>query len=257
MACGRGWARVTPAGAESGVPSPAADLPPALILASASPRRADLLAALGVAFTVRAADVDETPRPDEPPDAYVERLARAKARAIAAAVGTEAILGGEALVIAADTIVVLDGHLLGKPTGPADARIMLAALSDQTHEVKTGVAVAAIAAHGPIATDVCTTSVTFRALDQAEIDWYVATGEPLDKAGAYGIQGWGGIFVERITGSYHNVVGLPIHTVDDLLRLHGRPLRAWTTRASPNEPVREAVAPTTRTPTGSADSTKR
>ncbi len=246
-------------------------MPPPLILASASPRRADLLASLGLPFTVRAADIDETPRPDEAADDYVERLARAKAAVVATSTGATAAAGTSAtaaagtseatpeigaLVIAADTVVVLDGRLLGKPADSAEARVMLSALSGRTHEVKTGVAIAALAAHGPIVTDVCTTSVTFRALDQAEIEWYIATGEPLDKAGAYGIQGWGGTFVERISGSYHNVVGLPIHTVDDLLRLHGRPLRAWTTRASPNEPVGVAVPSTTRTPTGSADSTK-
>jgi septum formation protein len=176
-----------------------ADLPD-LFLASASPRRADLLRTLGLTFTVRAADVDESVRTGEDPAAYVERVARAKAAAVAAQEPA-------AVVVAADTTVVVDGRILGKPTDAADARTTLRALAGRTHEVLTAV----VAAGGErTASAVARTEVRFAPMTDAELDWYVATGEPLDKAGAYGIQGAGGLFVERIDGSYHNVVGLPL-----------------------------------------------
>jgi septum formation protein len=212
-----------------------ADAAPTLILASASPRRAELLAALGVPFIVSAADVDETPLAGEAAAAYVERLARAKAAAIAApdvravAPVVPAPAAG-ALVVAADTTVVLDGRLLGKPADAADATATLGMLAGRTHEVCTGVAVAPLGDPAAAVVGVCTTSVRFRALDDAEIDRYVATGEPLDKAGSYGIQGLGGLLVDGIDGSYPNVVGLPLTTLDALLRTFGHPLATFARR---------------------------
>jgi septum formation protein len=184
---------------------------PHLILASGSPRRRELLEGLGLTFTVRPADVDETPHPGEDPVAYVERLAREKAEWQAAP--------GE-LVLAADTTVFLGSEILGKPEDPSDAHRMLRALSGRTHEVATGVAVH----HPPSATTpartlstVERTTVTFATLTDEEITWYIATNEPMDKAGAYAIQGLGGLFVPRIEGSYSNVVGLPVSVVYGLL----------------------------------------
>jgi septum formation protein len=173
---------------------------PRLILASASPRRRELLAGLGLTPPVRPVDVDETPRDGEPAADCVLRLARAKA---------EAGAGPGELVLAADTLVVLDGRILGKPAGPEEAAAMLARLAGRDHLVQTGVAVrdgdtAAVAAA------VETTRVTIAPLSAGRIAGYVATGEPLDKAGAYAIQGLGALFVERIEGNYSNVVGLPL-----------------------------------------------
>lgn len=181
-----------------------------LILASASPRRAELLRAAGIDFTVRVADVDETQWPDEPPRAYVLRLSRAKAQAVAS---------GAELVLGADTTVVINKETAGKPVDAADAKRMLQALSGQWHEVLTAVTLV----QGDHAlSEVEVTRVKFAALSEAEIDWYVATGEPMDKAGAYGIQGYASRFVERIEGSYSNVVGLPVHMVYRMLREEDR-----------------------------------
>jgi septum formation protein len=189
---------------------------PALLLASGSPRRADLLRTLGVAFRVLDVEVDETTRMGEAPVDYVRRLARDKARA------GHAVAGDASLpVLAADTTVVLDGAILGKPLDDADARAMLARLAGRTHEVLTGVAV--IDARGLPVDTVLATRVRFRALTPAEIAAYVASGEPLDKAGAYGIQGLGGALVERIEGSYSNVVGLPLAETLALLDAAGVP----------------------------------
>jgi septum formation protein len=174
-----------------------------LVLASGSPRRRELLAHLGVPFTVVAADVDETPRPGEGPVELVRRLAAAKAAAV----------DGDP-VLAADTVVELDGEILGKPADAAAARRMLARLSGRSHHVHTGVA---LRAGERLDVEVVTTAVTFAALTPEAIEWYVATGEPLDKAGAYAIQGAGGVFVESIHGSASNVVGLPLATVARLL----------------------------------------
>ena len=179
-----------------------ADLP-GLVLASGSPRRRELLAQLGLTFDVVSPDVDETPHPAERPVALVRRLARAKAAAVAGAV-----------VRAADTTVELDGEILGKPVDDADARRMLRRLSGRAHKVHTGVAVRA--GEG-VAAEVVTTIVTFVPLQPPVIDWYVGTGEPLDKAGSYAIQGHGGVFVEHVRGSVSNVVGLPLTTVARLL----------------------------------------
>lgn len=161
-----------------------------------------------VGFDVRVipADIDETARPDEGPFELVERLARAKAEAVAAAHAAS-----DETVIAADTIVALDGKLLGKPADEADARRMLRALSGKTHQVATGVR---IARGERIDSFVDITDVAFYELSDTEIDAYVATGEPMDKAGAYGIQGkHGRMLVERIDGDFYNVVGLPIAKV--------------------------------------------
>ena len=183
-----------------------------LILASASPRRAELLEAAGIPFTVEPADVDETAHPDEPPRDYVVRVARLKAHAVASR------RGRDAPILAADTTVVTGGRMLGKPSGAADARGMLRALSGTVHDVHTGMA---LVDHGGEATDVVTTRVWFSCLSDEEIEWYVRTGEPEGKAGAYAIQGRGSRFVERIDGSWANVVGLPVAVLYRLLQRAG------------------------------------
>jgi septum formation protein len=180
-----------------------------LVLASASPRRAELLRTAGFAFEVRPADVDETPRPAEPPAAYALRVARDKALAAA-----ERVNRYDAWILAADTVVVADGEILGKPTGPADARRMLSMLSGVVHEVLTAVVVRH--AEGETS-EVVSTRVRFTPLSAAEIDWYVESGEPDGKAGAYAIQGLGSRFVDWIEGSWSNVVGLPVATVYRML----------------------------------------
>lgn len=178
-----------------------------IILASRSPRRAELLAAAGIAFEVLAAEVDETPRPNEDPAAYVERLAIDKARAVLA-------LRPGARVLGADTTVTIDGHILGKPEHDADAARMLRMLSGRAHLVHTGVALAS--ARG-IKSAVDTTRVWFDAMTDEDISWYVATREPVDRAGAYAIQGFASRFIPRIEGSYSNVVGLPVAMVSSIL----------------------------------------
>ena len=187
---------------------------PRLVLASQSPRRRELLEALGLAIEVRPAHVDETPRPGEGPAEYVLRVAREKARAVPGDV-----------VLGADTAVVLRGAVLGKPADADDARRMLRALSGQVHEVLTGVCVRRNAGAMGVELDaLVTTTVRFARIGAAEIDWYVATGEPLDKAGAYAIQGAGGAFVESVDGSVSSVVGLPVAETAQLLRRAGLPL---------------------------------
>ena len=173
-----------------------------MILASASPRRIDILRQAGYSPVVRPQDVDETPLSDEHPCALVERLARAKAMACAGACGTDET------IVAADTIVWdEDGDVLGKPANEAEAAEMLRTLSGKRHHVSTGVAVVA---GGELTSFVETTDVWFFELTDDEIAAYVATGDPLDKAGAYGYQSLGCTLVERIEGDYYNVVGLPI-----------------------------------------------
>jgi len=196
------------------VETPASRAGRTLVLASSSPRRRELLARLGVEFEVRASDVDETPAPRETPRALVRRLALAKARAVCRP--------GE-LTLGADTIVALGDEPLGKPADAADASRMLGRLSNRSHEVWTGVA---LVAHEGGALPVervaeCRTEVVFRALTAAEIAAYVASGEPLDRAGAYAIQGGAAPFVERIEGDYDNVVGLPVDLVRSLLEESG------------------------------------
>ena len=178
-----------------------------LVLASGSPRRRELVGRLGVAFVVEAADIDETPHPDEDPIVYVERLARTKAAAVAGDV-----------VLAADTTVALDGEIIAKPDGDAGARDMLRRLAARTHLVHTGVGVR----RGErVESLVETTEVDLRPLTDREISWYVATGEPHDKAGGYGLQGAGGAFVTAIRGCTSNVIGLPLHRTVELLRTVG------------------------------------
>jgi septum formation protein len=181
-----------------------------LILASASPRRADLLRAAGIEVDVRPADVDESIRPAEPPGDYVCRVAFAKARAISEGLP-------ERLVLGADTTVVVDGEILGKPGDADDARRMLRLLSGRPHVVMTGVALLGRNGKGAVAdTAVASTTVEFAPLSDQEIDWYVATDEPMGKAGAYAIQGLASRFVTRVEGSYSNVVGLPVALVYEM-----------------------------------------
>ena len=186
---------------------------PNIILASNSPRRKGLLTQIGLSFTVAPADVDESVLPGESPEAYAVRVALDKARIAAER-------AGEGIVIAADTIVVVGDIILGKPSGPADARRMLSMLSGRGHEVITGLAVVD-AATGRFTVRTSATQVWFRELSDREIASYVATDEPLDKAGAYGIQERGALLVERIEGCYSNVVGLPLSLLGEMLREFG------------------------------------
>jgi septum formation protein len=205
-----------------------------LVLASASPRRRELLTQAGFTFEVRPAHIPEEPKPGEDPIAYVVRLAREKAEAVyreislkglgfsraasdqieAGALAPEGSLSERLTVLGADTTVILDNHILGKPEDAADAARMLRLLSGRTHRVITGVAVV---------TDACTevaaevTAVKFLTLSDEEIAAYIATGEPMDKAGAYAIQGRAARWIPRIEGDYFNVVGLPIALVSTLL----------------------------------------
>lgn len=185
------------------------DHTPRLILASASPRRRTLLSRTGLLFTVIASTVDENGGPTGDPALFVRTLAAAKAGEIAQA-------HPKAWVIGADTVVVVDGEILGKPVDEADARSMLKRLSGRGHEVHTGFCVMRKADEKRFTRSVCT-RVYFRGLTGREIEWYVGTGEPFDKAGAYGIQGQGAFLVTRIEGSYTNVVGLPVSELMDLL----------------------------------------
>ncbi len=184
---------------------------PRIVLASQSPRRRELLAQIGIAHEVRPADVDESVLPGEEPLPHVERLARAKAHALAGVMP-------DAVVIAADTIVVVDGRILGKPADDGHAREMLRALAGRTHTVHTAVAVAR---GESTLSAVESVAVTFRALGDDEIAAYVETGEPRDKAGAYGIQGYGAVLVQRIEGDYFAVMGLPLMRLVMLLRQMG------------------------------------
>ena len=177
-----------------------------LILASGSPRRMELLAQAGFQFDVLVSDAEESAPADLAPEEVAKRNALAKAMALPEL--------PEALVIGADTIVVLDGHIFGKPADEADAKRTLRQLSGRTHQVITGVALVNDNAFFSFAE---TTDVTFKQLSDATIDAYVATGECLDKAGSYGIQGEGGALVERIDGDYDNVVGLPVTRLSRML----------------------------------------
>ena len=187
-----------------------------LYLASRSPRRAELLQQLGLETIFMAADVDESPLPDEAPHDYVLRLAQAKAETGLAALQAQ---GGEALpLLAADTTVAIDGLILGKPEDDADARMMLLRMSGRWHEVHTGVAVASASG---VHVRLSTTRVEMIALDEATIQAYIASGEPRDKAGAYGIQGLASTFIRRIEGSYSGVMGLPVFETSELLKQAG------------------------------------
>ncbi len=173
-----------------------------LVLASQSPRRSEILRQAGIPFVARPANVDETALPGERPEDYVKRVARDKALAVGAS--------ADEMVLGADTVVVIGGEMLGKPRDGADAARMLALLAGREHRVLTGICLR----HGAeIFVGCATTRVWFMPLARAEIEKYVAGGEPMDKAGAYAIQGLASKFVERIDGSYTNVVGLPIELV--------------------------------------------
>ena len=181
-----------------------------LVLASGSPRRRELLTQLGLDFVVRPADIDETPRTGEDPEEYVRRLAATKAAAVA---------GSDEIVVAADTTVAVDGVILEKPVDRDDARRMLRLLSGRVHRCHTGVTVLDAGCGSESAvTIVVTTEVEFVPLDEYAVEWYLATGEADDKAGAYGIQGAAGAFVRSVRGSVTNVVGLPVAETLDLLR---------------------------------------
>jgi septum formation protein len=181
-----------------------------LILASASPRRTELLKSAGFSFHVQAADVDETPLRAETASDYVIRVARLKARAVASV-----LQGTQAIVLAADTAVVTDSRIMGKPRSDDDAAGMLATLSGSVHQVLTGVVVHTDERE---LVDLVATRVHFLPLSPAEIAWYVSTGEPSGKAGAYAIQGYAARFVDWIDGSWSNVVGLPLATVSRMLK---------------------------------------
>jgi septum formation protein len=185
-------------------------LEPALVLASGSPRRAQILTALGLRFRVAVSNVDETMRPGESGEGAAERLARDKATAV----GRVEVLP----VLAADTVVVCDGRVLNKPANDAEARDMLRLLAGRTHEVVTGVC---LFAHGQARSGVERTVVTMARLSEDEVRWYAATDEPYDKAGGYHVDGRGGLFIESVAGSPSNVAGLPVRLVWRLVREAG------------------------------------
>lgn len=196
------------------VPAVISPAPPLeLILASASPRRRELLAQLGVPFTVMPANIDERALPDEAPRAYTMRVAHAKAQHVARQCPTAVVLG-------ADSVVVLEQQILGKPRDVAEARHMLSRLSGREHTVLTGLAVLHQARQF-VSLDAVCTLVRFRSLSASAIEAYVATGEPMDKAGAYAIQGAAAAFVELWQGCYTNVVGLPLRRAAALLQAAG------------------------------------
>jgi septum formation protein len=179
---------------------------PRVVLASASPRRRELLTLIGIAHEVRPANIDESYLAGEKPRGHAERLAREKAATTA---------GDDTLTIGSDTIVVVDGDVLGKPVDAADAARMLRRLSGRSHVVMTGVAVAY---GGRIVSGVEEVGVTFRALTERDIASYIATGEPMDKAGSYGVQGYGATIVERVDGDYFAVMGLALGRLVGLMR---------------------------------------
>ena len=179
-----------------------------IILASKSPRRKQLLSMMGLEFTVQTADIDETMDPSQTPAHEVAAVSARKAEKIAA-------LHPQDVIVSADTIVVIDGKILGKPKDEQDAARMLRLLSGRTHTVYTGLTVHA---NGKANTQVVSTSVTFRDLSNAEIAAYIETKEPMDKAGAYGIQGYGSMFVSHLDGDYFCVMGLPVCTLAWMLR---------------------------------------
>ena len=183
---------------------------PQILLASASPRRSELLRQVGIAHAVRPVDIDESARPGEAPSAYVLRLAEAKAAALWRALEPAQRLP----VLAADTTVALEGEIFGKPGSLDEARAMLGRLSGRTHEVHTAVAV--LHADGAAAR-LSSSTVTFRELARAEIDWYWRTGEPADKAGGYAVQGRAAAFISHISGSYSGIMGLPLYETWELV----------------------------------------
>ena len=182
-----------------------------IILASSSPRRAEILRQAGIPFEMLATNSDESPRENESPPELVLRLAKAKASAAAAQTF------GPAIVLGADTEVIIDGQVLGKPVSSDDARTMLRRLSGRVHDVITGLALIRVPGNA-LRVEHETTRVTFAAMSEEEIAAYIATGEPFDKAGAYAIQGIGGRYVTRIDGCYFNVMGLPLARLYRMLR---------------------------------------
>nr|WP_288356665.1 Maf family protein [uncultured Pseudomonas sp.] len=194
-----------------------------LYLASASPRRRELLAQIGVPFTTHVVPIDETAQPGEAPAAYVERLARAKAQAALATLADRR----DAVVLGSDTAVVLDGRILGKPVDREDALVTLGALSGREHQVLTAVA---LVSDSRAEARVVTSTVCFKPLDRKQIEAYWTTGEPRDKAGSYGIQGLAAVFVSQMQGSYSAVVGLPLCETAELLAQFAIP--CWQTTAS-------------------------
>lgn len=190
-----------------------------LILASQSPRRRELLERLGLTFTVQVADIDETMDPAKLPFDEVARLSRDKAAAVAVHAPETAV------VVAADTVVVLEDRVLGKPHSEREAAEMLRSLSGRPHQVMTGMTVRR-GSH--VESDTVVTDVHFRSLSEEEIAAYIATGEPMDKAGAYGIQGLASIFVDRLAGDYYNVMGLPLCRLCAMLRKAGVPVLGLT-----------------------------
>lgn len=183
-----------------------------IVLASQSPRRQELLTRMGLSYRVHAVDIDEHMDRALPPDRLVETISREKAAA------ARALEGPEPLIIAADTVVALDGKLLGKPRDRADAARMLALLSGRQHQVYTGFT---IWRGGRAVTQSECTLVQFRALEPGEIEAYISTGEPMDKAGSYGIQGYGSLLVEGLCGDYFNVMGLPVCALGQALKGFG------------------------------------
>ena len=183
-----------------------------IVLVSASPRRSELLRLAGLDFTVCPAEVDERPRPGESAGALADRLARAKASALPGS-------PGPALAIAADTVVSVADSILGKPADARDARRMLGLLSGRTHEVTTAIALRALP-EDTLEGERVVSRVTFATMSEREIDWYVDTGEGMDKAGAYALQGIGALFIKSIEGSYTNVIGLPMERLYSHLRRH-------------------------------------
>ena len=182
-----------------------------LFLASSSPRRAEILRAVGWPFKILAPHIDEGRIGEEAPAQYVRRLARMKAAAVAAQ-------QNEGLVLGADTVVVVDGEILGQPRDAQDARRMLQLLRGKWHEVLTGVALVKAGKNGCSIVDHECSRVRFSQIDEREIEWYIATGEPMGKAGAYAVQGRGALFIEEIQGDYFNIVGLPVRLAYELSR---------------------------------------
>jgi len=182
-----------------------------LVLASSSPRRARILQSVGWQFEAMPVDIDETPKPGEEAIAYVERLAREKAEA-------RSRLSPESVVLGADTTVVVDGAVLGKPRDVNEAREMLTRLSGRWHEVLTGLTLCRGGENGKCLVAHESTRVLFATMSDVEIDWYVSTGEPMDKAGAYAIQGKAALFIEKIEGDYWNIVGLPMRLLFNMAR---------------------------------------
>ena len=228
----------TPRSSPSPVADARVDSMTRIVLGSASPRRRELCDLLGVEYSVRPAELDETPVPGEHPVAYVARLAIEKAAAVARLELTDG--RPDVVVIAADTTVEIDGEILGKPADAEEVRSMLRKLAGRTHRVHTGVAVrrGTRTEHG-----VSTTAVTFAPLSDERIEWYVGTGEAFDKAGGYALQGAGGVLVEGVDGSVSGVIGLPLALVVRLLQIQGVPVAG---RAAGDQP--EAAATVTSVP---------